>query len=275
MDSLQLKGKIAIVTGSAAGIGKGIALQMAQVGAFLVLVDVNGEKLAETAREMATVCSQILPISMDIQNESQRESLIQKTLARFGRIDILVNNVGINPVGGALTTTADVAASVFTINCVSPFLLAKRVAEVMIERKTLGNILFTSSVHSTLTFRRPYYCASKAAIDMFVKDFALEVAQFGIRVNAVAPGLTEKEDEDKRALSSYVPLGRPGTPADIGDTMVFLASPKASFITGQVLVVDGGFSLPHTWYWIEKGNLRITATAESLFKKVWRHTFGA
>ncbi|MDD5068301.1 MAG: SDR family NAD(P)-dependent oxidoreductase [Candidatus Pacebacteria bacterium] len=252
----MLRDKVVIITGSAQGIGKGIALQMAEAGATLVLADINAEKLEKTARELEKVCKNILPFQMDIQNDKETRLLVEETLTRYGRIDVLVNNVGITPPQGVFGTSTEEARKIFDINAISPFLLAKNVAKMMIEKKIRGSILFTSSVHGKITRGRPFYSATKAAVDMFVKDFALEVAEFGIRVNAVAPGLTEKEGEDNTGLNQYVPIGRPGTPKDIGDAMVFLVSEKASFITGQVLSVDGGFSLPHTWYWTEKYNFK-------------------
>jgi NAD(P)-dependent dehydrogenase (short-subunit alcohol dehydrogenase family) len=124
----------------------------------------------------------------------------------------------------------------------------------MIQRKNGGCILFTSSIHGQISQLHPAYTTSKAAIDMFVRDTALELAEYGIRVNAVAPGAIAIRDETDRTFP-LVPLGCKGTPTDIANVMIFLASTRASYITGQTIVVDGGLSLAHRHYWAKKGFL--------------------
>ncbi len=118
----------------------------------------------------------------------------------------------------------------------------------MIERNIKGSLLFTSSSHARVISTRPAYSASKAAIETLVREAALELAAYGIRVNAVAPGWIAVRDEQERS-NHFIPLGYRGTPEDIAHAMVFLASEKASYITGQTLTVDGGFSIAHTHYW--------------------------
>ncbi|MCH7641539.1 SDR family oxidoreductase, partial [Patescibacteria group bacterium] len=166
----------------------------------------------------------------------------------------LVNNVGVNAEGGILDTTNQGALRVFNTNLIGPFFLTQRVAKEMVERKIRGSILFTSSVHGKITQLRPAYTATKAALEMLVCDIALELAEYGIRVNAVAPGAIAIRGEKDKA-TRHVPLGYRGVPQDIANAMVFLASEKGSYITGQTLTVDGGFSLAHTHYWIKKGVL--------------------
>ena len=144
------------------------------------------------------------------------------------------------------------AISVFETNFIGPFSLTQRVVNEMINRNINGSILFTSSTHSHITQLHPAYSSSKAAIEMFVKDIALELAEYGIRVNAVSPGAIAIRGEKNRK-NYHVPLGYSGTPQDIANVMVFLASEKGNYITGQTIVVDGGFSLAHTYYWAKKG----------------------
>ncbi len=125
----------------------------------------------------------------------------------------------------------------------------------MVSSRTKGSILITSSIHAHITQLHPAYTASKAALGMLVRDTALELAEYGIRVNAVAPGaIAIREKEDR--TNPHVPFGYSGTPTDIANIMVFLASEKANYITGQTIMVDGGLSLAHAFYWIDKGVLQ-------------------
>ncbi|HEY7417939.1 MAG TPA: SDR family oxidoreductase, partial [Ktedonobacteraceae bacterium] len=165
---------------------------------------------------------------------------------------------GINTPGPRqiLEVSPDSYDRVLHTNLRGAFFLAQRIAQVMIEKKIQGSILFTSSTHARIISMQPAYSASKAGIEMLVKEMALDLAEYGIRVNAVAPGwIAVRESPDKRD-TPFVPLGYMGDPVHIAHAMVFLASRYASYITGQTLTVDGGFSLTHNTYWYKKNMLR-------------------
>jgi NAD(P)-dependent dehydrogenase (short-subunit alcohol dehydrogenase family) len=251
---LLLDQQTAIVTGAAKGIGRGIALEMAQEGADLVLADVDEEGMAETEKRITALGRACLSVLTNVQDIGQTHQLVSATLQQFGKIDILVNNAGINtPAPGQfLHISADAYDRVLQTNLKGPFFLTQCVAEEMIKSKTRGSILFTSSTHAHITCLQPAYSASKAAIDMLVREIALDLAEYGIRVNAVAPGWIDVREMTDRT-NSFIPLGYTGGPEDIAHAMVFLASKYASYITGQTLTVDGGFSLLHLQYWWKKG----------------------
>ena len=241
-----LQGKVAIVTGAARGIGRGIAIEMAKEGATVIVADLDkNTKLTSSFVSMPT----------DIRDSEQVTTLVNNVLRQFGKIDILVNNAGINAKdGGILYTDKENILDVLTSNLIGPFFLTQSVVKEMVSRKIPGSVLFTSSVHGRVAMLRPAYCISKAGLETLVKEAALELAKYGIRVNAVAPGAIAIRDENLRA-NAHVPLGYSGTPQDIANAMVFLASDKSSYITGQTIVVDGAFSIAHTRYWMDKGIL--------------------
>jgi NAD(P)-dependent dehydrogenase (short-subunit alcohol dehydrogenase family) len=251
---LLLDHQTAIVTGAAKGIGRGIAIEMAQEGAEIILADVDQEGMDETERMIAAPGQTHLKVPTDMQDLAQIEQLVNATLAQYGKIDILVNNAGINSPAPRqfLEVSADAFDRVLQTNTRGSFFLAQRVAQAMIAQKTRGSILFTSSTHARVVSMQPVYSASKAAIEMLVREMALDLAEYGIRVNAVAPGWIDVRGRTDRA-NPAVPLGYLGDPKDIAQAMVFLASPYASYITGQTLTVDGGFSLTHHHYWHQKG----------------------
>lgn len=253
---LLLEHQTVIITGAAKGIGQGIAIEMAQEGAELVLVDIDQEGLNETERMIATPGKAHLKVLADVQDLSQISLIVDTTLQRFNHIDILVNNAGINTPApeGFLEVSTDAYNRVLQTNTRGPFFLAQRVAQEMIARKTRGSLLFTSSTHARVVSMQSPYSASKAAIEMLVREMALELAEFGIRVNAVAPGWINVRGYKEKS-NRFVPLGYTGLPKDIAQAMVFLASSSASYITGQTLTVDGGFSLTHHHYWRKKGRL--------------------
>lgn len=248
--------QIAIVTGAAKGIGRAIAIEMAQEGADIVLADIDEEGMDETEKSIVSLGRACLSIRADIGHNQQSNELVDAALQQFGKIDILVNNAGINTPGPrrVLEISTEAYDQVFQTNFKGPFFLSQCVAKEMIKGKIQGSLLFTSSTHARIISMQPAYSASKAALEMFVREVALDVAEYGIRVNAVAPGWIAVRGQTERG-NPRVPFGYSGVPADIAHAMVFLASKKASYITGQVLTVDGGFSLAHTHYWLQKGIL--------------------
>jgi NAD(P)-dependent dehydrogenase (short-subunit alcohol dehydrogenase family) len=256
---LLLRQHIAIVTGAAQGIGRGIAIEMARAGAEVVLADVDEEPLRETEKAIAEIGQTCLSVLVDVRENEQIQQLVEAALLRFGRIDILVNNAGINTPHPQrfLQVTPDAYDRVLQTNVRGSFFLAQRVAQEMIARKTQGSILFTSSTHARVVSMQPPYAASKAGIEMLVREMAVDLAEYGIRVNAVAPGWIAVRGAKARE-NPFVPLGRTGEPIDIARAMIFLASEYASYITGQTLTVDGGFSLTHMHYWRTRGGFPTT-----------------
>ncbi len=250
----ELDNKIALVTGAAKGIGRGIALEMAKAGATVVLADIDDASLLQTERAFVNEGYSCAAQNSDVSSREQNDSLVDSILEKYGRIDILVNNAGYYQDMPLLDGNFADVQKIFLTNIIGPYFLTQRVAREMISQKTHGSILFTSSTHARVTIMRPAYSSSKAAVEMFVRETALELAEFGIRVNAVAPGAIDIWAMENRR-SEHVPMGHLGTPEDIGHAMVYLASDKALYITGQTLTVDGAFSLAHTHYWGKKGKL--------------------
>jgi NAD(P)-dependent dehydrogenase (short-subunit alcohol dehydrogenase family) len=255
--ALLLAQQIAIITGAAKGIGRGIAVEMAQEGADVVLADIDEEGMNETKRIISAHGRRCLSVHTNIQEIEQGRRLVDTVLQQFGKVDILVNNAGVNTSGARhiLEISPEAYDRVLHINLRGPFFLSQYMAQKMIESKTRGSLLFTSSTHARVISMQPAYSASKAALEMFVREAALEMAEYGIRVNAVAPGWIAVRGEAERT-NPFIPLGYTGDPRDIAQAMVFLASRHASYITGQILTVDGGFSLTHSHYWFEKGSFK-------------------
>ena len=250
--------QVAIVTGAGNGIGRGIAIEMAREGATVVIADIDAVGSNVTEQQILQEGGTALVMPTDISNEAQNQRLVEATLAHFDKVDILVNNVGIgiHRGGGLLQLTRSAAESVLRTNMIEPLFLTQHIVREMITHHIRGVVLFTSSIHSHVPYVDPIYAMTKAAIEMLVRNLAVELAEYGIRVNAVAPGAIATRNH---ALSHpLVPLKQQrGTPADIAQAMVFLAAEETSgYITGQTLIVDGGFSLAHAEYWKQKGFLK-------------------
>lgn len=250
----ELKEKVVIVTGASRGIGRGVAKAMAREGASVVVVDIDPSPFEEVQRDLSQFGNKILTIQCDVRDYDQTTELVDEVINQFGTIDILVNNAGMSARKTFVELSREEVLHVFDTNLIGPFFLTQKVVGVMIEKQTPGSILFTTSTHSRVTMLRPAYSSSKAALEMLIKDTALELAEYGIRVNGVAPGAIDIWNMDDRS-SDHVPQGFLGSPEDVGNAMVFLASEKSSYITGQTIVVDGAFSLAHTHYWQKKGKL--------------------
>lgn len=247
----ELANKVVLVTGAAKGIGRGISYEMAKSGATIVLSDIDTENLLQAERLFIDEGHSCMAIKSDVRSVEQSDLLVDKILDKYGRIDVLVNNAGYYQDVPLLDGNVSDVQKIFLTNIIGPYFLTQRVAREMIAQKIRGSVLFTSSTHARVTIMRPAYSASKAAIEMFIRETALELAEFGIRVNGVAPGAIDIWAMADRK-SGKVPVGHLGSPEDIGHAMVFLASDRATYITGQTLTVDGAFSLVHTHYMEKK-----------------------
>jgi len=246
---VDLKGKVAIVTGAGHGIGREIALSLARNGAEVVVTDVT-DAIFEVGKQIEALGSKALPIKCDVTDFEQAQDVEEKVVGKYERIDILVNNAGIYPQKAFLDMTADDWNKVLRINLNGVFHCTKAVIPKMVKQK-YGKIVNIASIAGAVVgFQNlAHYSASKAAIAGFTKSLALEVAQYGINVNAVAPGPIDVGDvavntEMYQQIIKAIPVGRMGRPIDIANLVVFLVSDESNFITGQCIVSDGGYTLP-------------------------------
>ena len=244
----RLDGQGAIVTGSARGIGRGIATVLASEGARVAIADVNGEAARATAAELGGIA-----IEVDVTDRDSVRAMAARAVEAFGRLDILAANAGIYPT--ALIDEIDEREwdRVNDLNAKGAFFALQACVPAMRERG-YGRIVLTSSITGPITGHPGYahYGASKAAMLGFMRSAAIELATSGVTVNAVmpgnvrTPGLDEAGEEHQRQMMASIPLRDFADPADIGWAVRFLASPEARYITGQTLIVDGGQVLPET-----------------------------
>lgn len=243
---MDFKGKAAAVTGAAQGIGRTITLFLAERGADIVVSDINEESLKEVVGEVEKLGRKALPVKMDVSNLSQCEEMIKQAVDRFGKVDILVNNAGITRDVVLLRMKEEQWDQVIQVNLKGTFNCTKAVIRCMFRQK-YGRIVNISSVTGAMgNPGQANYSASKAAVMGFTKAVAREYAHCGITVNAVAPGfintpMTEAIPEKKReAMIAQIPAKQLGTPEDVANLVCYLASDLASYITGQVIHINGG-----------------------------------
>lgn len=246
---MDLKGKVAIVTGGAQGIGKTIATQLAQEGANVVIADVMEEVAKSTAQEISQKGSEAISIVVDVSRLSSVEEMAKKTLDKFGRIDILVNNAGITRDALIMRMKEENWDLVLDINLKGAFNCIKIVSPVMMKQKS-GKIVNIASIVGIIgNAGQANYSASKGGLIALTKTCARELASRRINVNAVAPGfiqtsMTERlPAQVKEKLSSQIPWGELGKPEDVASAVLFLVSEKASYITGEVIKIDGGMAM--------------------------------
>lgn len=247
---MNLHGRVALVTGSTQGIGRGIAVRLAQAGADVVI---NGREDDADARESA---AQVRAtgrragiVAADVSRVEDCQRLVRESVAQLGRLDILVNNAGIQTQAGFLDASLEDYERVLAVNLRGPFFLAQAFARHLREAGHGGRIINNSSVHEELPHPNfASYCASKGGLKMLMRNLAIELAPLGITVNNVAPGAIETpinrellQQPDKLAgLLQGIPARRLGQPRDIAGAVAFLASDEADYITGTTLVIDGG-----------------------------------
>ena len=241
------KRKTALITGAGQGIGRGIAVRLARDGYNIAIADINLNNLAEAAQEISALGVSVLKIEADVSSAHDVQHMIQATVDEFESLDVLVNNAGIYPFTPFMDITEEQWDKVIAVNLKSVFLCSQAAARIMPDG---SRIIMTSSVASMLGFSGlVHYCASKGGINGLVRALALELAPRQITVNAVAPGSiitpgTSNTDEgSQKATMAKIPLGRLGKPQDIAAAVAFLASEGAGYITGQILVVDGGWTI--------------------------------
>ena len=243
---MNLKNRIAIVTGAAQGIGKVIALGLAKCGAHIAVSDINEVSLNEAVKEIEDLGRKAIAVKMDVSNLKDCEDMVKNTVETFGRIDLLVNNAGITRDTVLLRMKEEQWDQVIQVNLKGTFNCTKAVIRTMFKQKS-GKIINISSVTGAMgNAGQANYASSKAAVMGFTKSIAREYAHCGITVNAVAPGFIKTAmtdaipDKDRDAMISLIPAQRLGLPEDVSDTVCFLASDMANYITGQVIHVNGG-----------------------------------
>ncbi|HEX4584555.1 MAG TPA: glucose 1-dehydrogenase [Burkholderiaceae bacterium] len=242
---------VVLITGALTGIGRATAMAFAKEGAKLVVSGRNAEAGAALSRELRALDVQAEFIRADVRYEAEVRDLVEKTVARFGRLDVAVNNAGTEGQGGPITEqTADNYEATFQTNVLGTLLALKHEMRVMLGQGS-GAIVNLSSVAGHIGFPgASVYVASKHAVEGLTKSAALEGAATGVRVNAVAPGpvATAMLDrftggaEGKAGFLATIPAKRAATPEEIAQTIIFLASDKARFLTGQTVDVDGGYT---------------------------------
>jgi 3-oxoacyl-[acyl-carrier protein] reductase len=248
---MDLSNKVAIVTGSARGIGKAIALKLAEVGADVVVNDIPAaaDALETTANEIRTLKRKALAITADVSSSSDVARFIETAASTMGRIDILVNNAGVTRDQLLMRMTDEEWDTVINIDLKSAFLCSRAVIRYMMKQRW-GRIISIASVVGMMgNAGQANYASAKAGVIGLTKSIAKEVGSRGITANAIAPGfietkMTEQLDEKQRqVLIQRIPLASIGTPRDVAEAVAFLASEEAKYITGQVLGVDGGMGL--------------------------------
>ncbi|WP_311223214.1 MULTISPECIES: glucose 1-dehydrogenase [unclassified Acidovorax] len=246
----RLAGQAALVTGGAQGIGLAVAERLAKEGAHIALhVRKEDDRSADAQRRIAALGARCEVFAGDLRDVPRMQAVVAEANAAFGRLDVLVNNAGLELRADFLDTTEDDYDTVLDVNLKGAFFTAQAFARTLRDAKRPGRIIHMSSVHEDLPFPHfTSYCASKGGMRMLMRNMAIELAPLGITVNNVAPGAIRtpinddlmKQPDKLAALTAQIPLGRMGEPPDVAGTVAFLASADAAYITGATLVVDGG-----------------------------------
>jgi 3-oxoacyl-[acyl-carrier protein] reductase len=262
---VDLDNQVAVVTGGARGIGRAIVQVLAENGARVVIVDIDAAAGEQAAREVTAAGRESLALAGDVADSAQMEQVVAQVLDRQGRIDILVNNAGINtqrdrvPVHEYSREDWD---RILNVDLTGVFVTSQAVIPAMLTNGG-GRIVNISSIAGLVPLRlQSAYVAAKAGVANLTRSMALELGPLGILVNAVAPGSTLTQgteslfygadgaySEKAKSLLSHIPLGRPGRPEEIAHAVLFLVAPEASYISGTILVVDGGWTAGYTRDW--------------------------
>lgn len=249
-------GKTAIVTGAGKGVGVGIAHWLADAGANVAVMSRTISDLEKVVDDIEAMSRKGLAVAGDISKADDINRLVANTVERFGKVDILVNNAAVFPSHRFLDMTEEQWDEVQDINIKGMFLCSQAVVRQMVKQGVRGKIVNIASIEGEfpLTAKRVHYHASKGAVINFTRGLAKELAEHGINVNAIAPGVTESPgletalgDTDPEAMRGRIPLGRMGKPDDIAKAVLFMASDAADYITGAILFVDGGLLLGRGW----------------------------
>ncbi|MDB5125249.1 MAG: family oxidoreductase [Mucilaginibacter sp.] len=248
MTAKKFTGQVAIITGAGQGIGFEIARQMALTGAEILINDINEELVKAAANKIATEGGKVYPLAGDAADVDFIQKMVDTAVQQFGKLTIAIANAGITLYGDFLNYPPASLQSVTNLNLQGSFFLAQKAAQQMIEQQSGGSILFMSSVtghqaHKDLAA----YGMTKAALEMLAKSLVVELSPYQITINTVAPGatLTERTTEDaeyKNTWSRITPMGRPATVEDVANAVLFLVSAESRHITGQNIIIDGGWT---------------------------------
>lgn len=248
---MRLKDKVTIITGGGTGIGRGIAIEFGKQGAQVVVCGRREEPLKETVELIKKSGGEAIYQITDVSNSQQIKEMVEMTLQKFGRIDILVNNAGVYIPDDVTSMEESEWDTVMSVDAKGVFLTSKAVIPEMLKNDK-GKIINIASIAGLFGFEKAAaYCAAKGAVVNLTREMALDYALKGINVNAVAPGVIESEmtqglleDESaKKGFLANIPVGRIGKPSDIANVCVYLASVESDYMTGQTLVVDGGWTI--------------------------------
>ena len=254
---MRLEGKVAIVTGAAGGIGKGIVLSLADAGADVTLVDLDKQQAEKVAAQVEEMGRRALVAPVDVTSPPAVAGMVRQVLDWAGHVDILVNNAGVEIIRPVFEITEADWDKTLNVNLKGAWLCAQAVGQAMAQAGNGGKIINIGSIMSEMPAPgEPHYAASKGGVLMLTKSLALDLAPYNINVNSIGPGVVQNGMSSRGCLadsataakiSAGIPLRRCGKPRDIGNAVVFLASEEASYITGVMLYVDGGMILASPW----------------------------
>jgi len=249
---LNLKDKVAIITGARRGMGKSHALTLAKAGAKVVVSDISEEDCQKVVKEIEKEKGEALAVKCDVSKKEEVDNLVKKTIERFGKVDILVNNAGICQFKPFLELTEEEWSRTIDINLKGYFLCAQAAAKEMVKQKSgvIINIASVAMGQQGIGFPNiVHYCASKGGIVGMTEALAVELAPYNIRTNVISPGMIEtpmiapikESPEQEKEVLKRIPLGRPGNPEEVSNLVLFLASDQSSYMTGSTVVIDGGW----------------------------------
>ncbi len=255
---MRLKDKVVLITGANSGIGKGIAERFAAEGAHVAVNYLpGGTRDAETQKQIAAYATEGLAVAADVAKRDQVEAMFKAVVAKFGRLDVAINNAGIEIKKAFVDVTDDEWNRVINVNLFGAYLISQCAARQMVAQKAPGKIIYVSSVHEDIPFPGyTAYCASKGGIRMLMRNLAMELAPYKINVNNIAPGaiatpINQSVLDNPQALKdalTEIPWGRFGTPAEVANVALFLASDESEYVTGSTYYVDGGLTQQVTLY---------------------------
>ncbi|MDR6884155.1 SDR family NAD(P)-dependent oxidoreductase [Bacillus sp. 3255] len=246
---MRLKEKVTLITGGAHGIGRAISRRFAREGAKVAIADNEAEALEEAGGLLRAEGAEVLAVVTDVQCKSQVDAMIDQVTARWGRLDVVVNNAGICRPSRFLEMTEEDWDRHMNVNLKGAFLVSQRAAKEMVRKGAGGSIIQMSSVNGLAAeSEQAHYNASKGGLNLLMMSMALELAEHGIRVNSLCPGfietrLTQPLIDNPQAIGNYVmsiPMRKVGQPEDIADAALFMASDESRYMTGHCMVIDGG-----------------------------------
>ena len=251
---MRVDKKVAIVTGAGSGIGEASAIRLAEEGAIVICADINGAAAESVAQGIVASGGKATAAAIDLSDDKQCDAVVASAIKDFGTVDILVNNAGVNLPGVFHEVTNETIDRTLSVNIKGAMYLTRAVLPAMLKQGS-GSIVNMSSVNGLVS--EPYlsvYSASKGAIVMFTRGIALDYAKTGVRCNAICPGWVDTPinhahakmlgglDHVYKTIDSFQPIGRPGTPREIANLVLFLASDESSFMTGSIVSADGGMT---------------------------------